>query len=112
MGKQVLGSFSPQVSCQSCGLAVGCEPENVECAEPCMGFGGKYRGEDVPREDAVVGVLKPHEESTFAGDEDSRLVIVPISQTEVEQPDFYITGEVMKMGTGAYTVFEGGGGGL
>jgi hypothetical protein len=41
MGKQVLGSFSPQVSCQSCGLAVGCEPENVECAEPFIGFGGK-----------------------------------------------------------------------
>jgi hypothetical protein len=45
-----------------------------------LGLGEKYCEEDVPRDDAVVGVLKPHEESTFAGDEDSQLVIVPISQ--------------------------------
>ena len=47
---------------------------------------------------------------SFVGDEDSRLGIVPFSQTEREQSDFYLTGEVMKMGmgTGAYTVYEGG----
>jgi hypothetical protein len=108
MGKQILGSSSSPVSCQSSGLAVGCAPENVECAEPLIGCGGNYCEEDVPCDDAVVGVLKPHEEYTFAGDEDSGLVIIPISQAEVEQHDFYITGEVMKMGAGAYNVYEGG----
>jgi hypothetical protein len=108
MGKQILGSYSSHVSCQSGGLAVGCAPEKVEGAEPYIGFGGKYCEGDVPCEDAVVCVLKPQEKYTFAGDEDSRIVIVPISQTEEEQPDFYITGEVMKVGTGEYTAFERG----
>jgi hypothetical protein len=58
----------------------------------------------------VDSALKLQEESLFAGDEDSQLVIVPFSKTVVEQPNFYILGEVkdgMKMGTGAHTFYEG-----
>jgi hypothetical protein len=51
------------------------------------------------------------EDSIFAGDEDSRLAIVPFSQTVVEQPDSDIPGEVMdgmKRGIGAYAIYKGG----
>jgi hypothetical protein len=51
------------------------------------------------------------EDSIFAGEEDSRLVIVPFSQTVVEQPDSDILGEVMdgmKRGIGAYAIYKGG----
>jgi hypothetical protein len=107
MGKQILGSFTSQASCQSCGLEVRCDPDYVEFVEP-TGLERQSCDEVIPREDAVVGDLKLQEESIIAGDDDSRLVIVPINQTEVEQPDFYITGEVMKLGAGAYNVYEGG----
>jgi hypothetical protein len=107
MGKQILGSFTSQASCQSCGPAVSCDLNYAEVVEP-TGLERKSCDEVIPREDAVVGDLKLQEEPIIAGEEDSRLVIVPINQTEVEQPDFYITEEVMKMGTGAYTICEGG----
>jgi hypothetical protein len=51
------------------------------------------------------------EDSIFAGEEDSRFVIVPFSQTVVEQPDSDIPGEVMdgmKRGIGAYAIYKGG----
>jgi hypothetical protein len=51
------------------------------------------------------------EDSIFAGEEDSLLVIVPFSQTVVEQPDSDIPGEVMdgmKRGIGAYAIYKGG----
>jgi hypothetical protein len=90
---------------------VSCDLDYVECAKPTTGLERKSCDEDVPREIAVVGILKFQEESIFAGDEDSRLVIVSFTQTAVEQPNFYITGEVMdgmKRGTGAYIVYERG----
>jgi hypothetical protein len=95
MGKQSMGAFTSQAYCQSCGPAVSCNLDYVECAEPTIGLERKSCDEDVPREIAVVGALEFQEESIFAGDEDSRLVIVSFTQTAVEQPNFYITGEVM-----------------
>ena len=83
----------------------------MECAEPTIGFERKSCDEDVPQEIAVVGAVKFQEESVFTGEENSRLVIVPFIQTEVEQSDFYITGEVMdgmKRETRSYTVYKGG----
>jgi hypothetical protein len=111
MCNQSLGAFMSQAYCQSCGPAVSCDPDYAKCAEPTTRLERKSCDEDLPQEIAVVGALKFQEESIFAGDKDSRLVIVPFNQTEVEQPDFYITGEVMdgmKRGTRAYTIYEGG----
>jgi hypothetical protein len=62
-------------------------------------------------ENVVGGIELAVEESIFAGEEDSRLVIVPFSQTVVEQPNSDITGEVMdgmNRGIGAYAIYKGG----
>ena len=108
MGKQSLGVFTSQAYCQRCGPAVSCDSE---CAKPTTRLERKSCDEDVSQEIAVVGAVKFQEESVFTGEENSQLVIVPFSQTKVEQSDFYITREVMdgmKRGTGACTIYEGG----